>query len=440
MVSFSDLQTYRSRNQGRDLSPTSRERLARRYLPNNRQPSSSSSSSSPSPSPPSRTPKPFKEKRPHKRRIRPALLSLFHLLTYHLIHLCLSFYLKLRGLYSAVLNRALAVRYHHHRTPELIQRDVRGLGRVPGHLSVILTLGVEDGGGRIGEALERLCDEVAEVGCWCAGAGIGVVSFYERTGILKQHIPSLHTLISQKLALYYGTGPSSSPQKPHLRVLAPHHSAYTPAPSPNLAPQDPDPDLSDPAASTSNGSSNGDPRPQPTLNILLLSETDGRDTLVDLTRTLAEMAQSKKLSPTDISTELIDAEISEITAIPPSPPPAPPSSPPSTNPDGVNGTAANTSRPTASPADPYDFQTGEPDLLIVFGPYVRLDGYPPWQVRLTEIHATGGGGGASGGSGVGGSGIAGWSGSGGSGGGGVEYHQFLRSLWRYAGAEFRFGR
>lgn len=27
----------------------------------------------------------------------------------------------------------------------------------------------------------------------------------------------------------------------------------------------------------------------------------------------------------------------------------------------------------------------EPELLILFGPGVKLDGYPPWQVRLTEI-------------------------------------------------------
>ena len=64
--------------------------------------------------------------------------------------------------------------------------------------------------------------------------------------------------------------------------------------------------------------------------------------MVDLTRTLAGMAQRGKISPSDVSKELIDAEISE----------------------GV---------------------MGEPDLLILFGPRVVLDGYPPWQVRLTEI-------------------------------------------------------
>ena len=64
--------------------------------------------------------------------------------------------------------------------------------------------------------------------------------------------------------------------------------------------------------------------------------------MVDLTRTLAEMSQKGKLSPRDISMDLIDAELSE----------------------GI---------------------MPEPDLLIIFKPYVDLAGYPPWQIRLSEI-------------------------------------------------------
>lgn len=64
--------------------------------------------------------------------------------------------------------------------------------------------------------------------------------------------------------------------------------------------------------------------------------------MVDLTKTLAEMSQRNKITPSDISMELIDAEITESVM-------------------------------------------GEPDLLILFGPRVALKGYPPWQVRLTEI-------------------------------------------------------
>jgi dehydrodolichyl diphosphate syntase complex subunit NUS1 len=113
-------------------------------------------------------------------------------------------------------------------------------------------------------------------------------------------------------------------------------------------------------------------RDHPHLTILLISASDGRQTLVDLTRTLATMSQDGKLSPSDISQELIDAEITESVM-------------------------------------------GEPDLLIVFGERVVLDGYPPWQVRLTEIFA------------VQDSTC------------GVGYGTFLRALYRFARAEMRFG-
>lgn len=108
------------------------------------------------------------------------------------------------------------------------------------------------------------------------------------------------------------------------------------------------------------------------LSILLLSSEDGRSTLVDLTKTLTEMSQRNKLSPNDISLDLIDAEITESVM-------------------------------------------GEPELLILFGPDVELQGYPPWQVRLTEIFHV-------------------------QDNNGVGYQVFLRALHSYAKAQIRFGR
>lgn len=69
--------------------------------------------------------------------------------------------------------------YYHHHTPELIERDVKGLSRLPKHLSVILSL--EDNG-RGGAELERLVSEAAEIAAWCASAGIPRLSIYEKTG------------------------------------------------------------------------------------------------------------------------------------------------------------------------------------------------------------------------------------------------------------------
>ena len=108
------------------------------------------------------------------------------------------------------------------------------------------------------------------------------------------------------------------------------------------------------------------------LSVLLISAEDGRSTLVDLTRTLTEMSQRRKLSPDDISQDLIDAEITESVM-------------------------------------------SEPDLLVLFGSSVELQGYPPWQARLTEIFHV-------------------------QGNSGVGYQVFLRALHRYANAQLKFGR
>lgn len=84
------------------------------------------------------------------------------------------------------------------------------------------------------------------------------------------------------------------------------------------------------------------------------------------------MAQRSKLSPADISVDLVDAELSESVM-------------------------------------------SEPDLLILFGPRAELSGYPPWQIRLTEIYHV-------------------------KNNHGVGYQVFLKALYSFANAQMRFGR
>ena len=114
--------------------------------------------------------------------IRDFLRTQLHVLVYTIIHTVFSVYIKFRQAYHAVRDRIYSVLYYHHRTPELIQRDVKGLSRLPKHLSVILSL--EDGG-RGGAELERLVNEASEIAAWCASAGIPQLSIYERTGALR---------------------------------------------------------------------------------------------------------------------------------------------------------------------------------------------------------------------------------------------------------------
>ena len=221
-------------------------------------------------------------------------------------------------------------------------------------------------------------DEVAELSAWCAAANIPILSVYEKSGILKNYMRELQEMVDQQLSSYFG-----KPTAPTLRIYAPNHTSATNSPE---------------AAPKLNGHSDATPNPGH-LDLLLLSATDGRDTLVDLTRTLAEMAQSKKLRPNDITSELINTEIMAATAIPNQSSHSPYQKPPGK-----------------------EVGAGEPDLVIVFAPYVKLDGYPPWQIRLSEMFCVGDTGGDINAP------IR------------VEYQAFLRGLWKYARAEMRFGR
>ena len=94
--------------------------------------------------------------------------------------------------------------------------------------------------------------------------------------------------------------------------------------------------------------------------------------MVDLTKVFAHMAQKDKISTADITADLIDNELSE--AVMP-----------------------------------------EPDLLLSFEPFVDLQGYPPWFIRLTEIFAS-------------------------PDNQGVNYQVFLRGLAKYAEATFKLGK
>ncbi|KAA8896791.1 Decaprenyl diphosphate synthase-like protein [Sphaerosporella brunnea] len=254
------------------------------------------------------------------------------------IHTLFSIYLRLRWVYNTVYSHAISVLYYHHRTPQLIEKDVRDLkerGKFPKHLSVVLEL-QRDG-------LDKLIDELAEIACWCACAGIPRLSVYEKTGILKSYIATSHRAMAQQLRLYFGRS------RPTLRVHAPHSRPFA------------------------NGDVSTDDEDQHVdLEVMFISEEDGRESLVDLTKTLCDMAQRGKLSSDDVSIELVDAEIKETIM-------------------------------------------DEPDLLVLFSSSITLKGYPPWQLRLTEIYNV-------------------------QDNQGVGYQVFLRALHRFARTEMRFGR
>ncbi|KAI9731874.1 MAG: hypothetical protein M1834_004325 [Cirrosporium novae-zelandiae] len=282
---------------GNILTPEERENLLKPYLPSPRiVPSDQVQHSRP------------------KKPVRTVIKTQLYLLVYTVIHTLFSVYIRIRQTYHAIADRIYAILYYHHHTPELILKDVKGLSRIPQHLSVILELKEENKGG---SGIEGLVDDLSEIAAWCASARIPMLSVYEKTGVLKNYVPTTHRAITQKFRSYFGH------HRPSLQIRAPNQPSYLNG------------DVFDESASSS-------PDSPGHLSLLLLSADDGRATLVDLTKTLTEMSQKQKLSPSDISSELVDTEVSESVM-------------------------------------------GEPDLLLLFGSIIQLQGYPPWQVRLAEI-------------------------------------------------------
>lgn len=167
MVSRENRESLRAeiRSRSNKLSVTDRANLIKPHLPDPSELSNSPSSSS------------RRRQKQRKTPIRTFLKSQLYHLTYALTHIIFGIVLRLLQAFHAVVDRVFAIVYHHHRTPELIRKDVRGLKRLPQHLSVILTLRSED------DALAVLMDEVAELAAWSTCAGIPQLSVYEKTGM-----------------------------------------------------------------------------------------------------------------------------------------------------------------------------------------------------------------------------------------------------------------
>ena len=143
---------------GRKFSPSEREKLIKPYLP---------------------APPTSKSQQSKRRPVRDFIKTQLDIFVFTLIHMLFSAYIRLRQTQHALIDRTFAILYYHHRAPELIKQDIKGLGRLPQHLSIVLEL---KGGERGTTGLEGLIDDVAEVSAWCCCAGIPMLSVYEKTG------------------------------------------------------------------------------------------------------------------------------------------------------------------------------------------------------------------------------------------------------------------
>ncbi|CCH41442.1 Undecaprenyl pyrophosphate synthetase [Wickerhamomyces ciferrii] len=243
-------------------------------------------------------------------------------LFFYLFHLIL---LTIYGFYSIfrslqyVNNRIrikfLNLAYNPSKTPQIIRDDVNKLSKLPKRLSAVLNLKPEEeeGGGFYG-----LLNDASELTTWTLASGISTLSIYEYEGTLKNNVEDLRAAIFKKLRDYFG--PTSIPKFvvkiPHLNV-----QFY------GLNHDDDDNYKNDVID----------------IEVSLLSVEDGKATIVELTKTLAELAKKKEISSKNITVDLIDGELTELVGI-------------------------------------------EPDLIILFTPTLALQGYPPWHIRLSEFY------------------------------------------------------
>lgn len=230
-----------------------------------------------------------------------------------LLYCLFSVYRYFQYNYNSLKFKFFSLIYNPSNSPQLIRNDVSSLAKLPKRLAAILDYKSEEeiGGGVLG-----LMENSSDVVTWSLSAGIKHLSLYDHDGLLKNDVDLLRKITYNKLCKYFG------PTKvPKFAIRIPHSNQIFY----NL-----------PSSSERNADK------KISIEIILLSKIDGRDTIVDLTKTMAELCKQGEMSEDDITQDLVDKELQQLVG-------------------------------------------QEPDLLLYFGPNLDLQGFPPWQLRLTEL-------------------------------------------------------
>ncbi|SCU92677.1 LAMI_0E11540g1_1 [Lachancea mirantina] len=209
----------------------------------------------------------------------------------------------------------LNIAYSPSNTPQLIRQDVLKLSKLPKRLAAILEIKSE---GDVGGGVSGLINDGSDLVAWSVSAGIKHLTLYDFDGYLKKNVHEFREGVHHKLSKYYD--PSNVPK---FAVRVPQwNSVYY---------------------NSSSTEFNGTSTKKVAIEISLLSNRDGRETIVDLTRTMAELCTNNEMKLADVTMKLIDSELLQLVG-------------------------------------------PEPDLLLYFGPRLDLQGFPPWHIRLTEFY------------------------------------------------------
>lgn len=209
----------------------------------------------------------------------------------------------------------LNLAYNPAKTPQIIRDDMTKLSKLPKRISAILNFKSEEeeGGGYYG-----LLNDASELVTWTVAAGISSLSIYQYDGTLKGNVEDLRVAVYKKLTDYFGAN-----YTPTFVIKVPH--------------------LNEVYYGLNNDNDEQYKLADISIEISLLSSVDGKPTIVELTKTMAELASKGEISHKDVTVSLIDKELTALIGL-------------------------------------------EPDLLILFTPTLDLQGYPPWHIRLSEFY------------------------------------------------------
>lgn len=174
-----------------------------------------------------------------------------------------------------------------------------------------------------GGGVEGICSDAALIAAWCVSSGIPDLTLYEINGVLKKSITELNNAILKKFEAYFGTD-----SIPNYLIKIPHLNETYAGIKGELI---------------NKTETRIDEEEEFQIKITLLSRVDGRSTIVELTKVMALLTKNGELKKSDITIKFIDRELKQLVG-------------------------------------------DEPDLIIMFSPYLDLQGYPPWHIRLSEMY------------------------------------------------------